>query len=375
LPEVSIVDLRGEEKWSGPLSGQVRASLKDTFERGEQALMFINRRGLATVPMCMACGEVIKCPHCSLSLTLHSNIDKLIDPEYDQDPDSDKIPVISKLNPDNLLICHGCGYRGKPPRGCPNCQSPMVRYMGVGTETLIREIEQSFGKKGLRLDTDSSRLKGGLKNILEKFSNGEADFLVGTQMAAKGHDFSNLTMVGVIEADLGLNLADFRAAERTFQLLSQVSGRAGRRERPGRVFIQTRNPGHYAMISARDHDYGLFYENEMAIRQELGYPPFSRLALIRLSGLEEERVEELARWAADRGRELIGDRPEEEIELLGPVPCPTSKLREKYRHQLMLRAVKSYDRHSLLKRWLPEIRKKLTADLTMTVDIDPYNLY
>ncbi|MDR1309657.1 MAG: primosomal protein N' [Deltaproteobacteria bacterium] len=367
LPEVRIVDLRGEAKAHQPISGQVRVSLKETFGRGEQALMFINRRGLASLPMCLSCGTVLKCPHCSLALTLHSDIDR-------PGGEDGAGPGAARLDPDNLLVCHGCGYRARPPRKCAQCGSPLVRYLGAGTESLMAEIEKSFGKRGLRLDTDSSRRRGGLKDILESFARGGADFLVGTQMAAKGHDFSNLTLVGVVEADLGLNVPDFRAAERTFQLLSQVSGRAGRRERPGTVFIQTRNPGHYAMTSARDHDYEAFFESEIAIRRELGYPPFARMALVRLSGREGERVEGLAQWAADLAREHIAARPQSELELFGPAPCPMARLREKFRHQMMLRAAKAEDRHALLRAWLPEVRRRLPAGIAMTVDVDPYNL-
>jgi primosomal protein N' (replication factor Y) len=244
----------------------------------------------------------------------------------------------------------------------------------VGTEGLTKLLEKNFKKKGLRLDTDSAKAAGSLKNILESFGRGEADFLVGTQMAAKGHDFSNLTLVGVIEADLGLNFPDFRAAERTFQLLSQVSGRAGRGERPGLVFIQTRNPSHYVMEAVKEHNYEAFYKEEIAVREELGYPPFSRLCLVRFSGPEEKIVFELARAAAEKGQELIGERKVEELEILGPAPSPVSKLKEKYRFQLLLRAQKAQDRHWILKLWLPEIRKSLPAEVTLTVDIDPYNM-
>ncbi|MDR2367429.1 MAG: primosomal protein N' [Deltaproteobacteria bacterium] len=367
LPEVRIIDLRLEGKRYGPIAHQVKANLKDTFERGEQALMFINRRGLANLPLCLSCGEVIKCPHCSLSLTLHSNFDRVCEAGEGDDG-------LAELRADNLLVCHGCGYRARPPSVCPKCKSKLFRYLGVGTESLIREMEKSFGKRGLRLDTDSTRLKGGLKDILESFSAGEADFLVGTQMAAKGHDFPNLTMVGVVEADIGLNVADFRAAERTFQLLSQVAGRAGRRERPGAVFIQTRNPDHYSMTSARDHDYETFFANEIAIRRELGYPPFSRMALIRFSGPESGKVEEEAQWAADRARALSAAKAPGEIEIFGPAPCPMTKLKEKYRHQIMVRADRAEDRHRLLRRLLPEVRKRKPVDIGLTVDVDPYNL-
>ncbi|MDR1658708.1 MAG: primosomal protein N' [Deltaproteobacteria bacterium] len=366
LPEVVIVDRRSEAKSrQKAIAPELRDSLTQAFQRGEQALMFINRRGTANLPMCLACGQVLKCSHCNLALTLHSKIDGELKSEQE---------AHTSLGPDSLLVCHGCGYRAKPPAVCPQCDSKLVRYLGVGTESLMKLVEKDFGKKGLRLDTDSTKLKGGLKEILERFAKREADFLVGTQMAAKGHDFSLLTIVGVIEADLGLNVADFRAAERTFQLLSQVSGRAGRRERPGKVYIQTRNPDHYTMTTARDHDYETFFNNEIEIRKELGYPPFARLALIRIIGPEEKSVSHWAEKAAQRARGIIGDTPPEELELFGPAPAPLTKLREKFRYQMMLRSKTSSGRHRVLKQWLPGIRSALPADIYLTVDVDPYNL-
>jgi primosomal protein N' (replication factor Y) len=250
----------------------------------------------------------------------------------------------------------------------------MVRYLGVGTESLLKQTEKDFGARGLRLDADSTRQKGGLKNILEAFGRGEADFMVGTQMAAKGHDFAKITLVGVVEADLGLNVADFRAAERTFQLLSQVSGRAGRGQRPGRVLIQTMNPEHYALEAARDHDYSFFFENEIAIRREMCYPPFARLALVRLSGPCEERLSQLADEGAEKARALMEKYAPGLLELYGPAPAPVSRLRERYRFQMMLRSTTAEDRHRLLRAWLPVFRKSLPKDVIITVDVDPYHL-
>ncbi|MDR1487644.1 MAG: primosomal protein N' [Deltaproteobacteria bacterium] len=366
LPEVVLVDRRGEERGGrSAISPQVGKTLRETFDRGEQALMFINRRGSANMPLCLSCGHCLKCPHCSLSLTLHTHLE-----EHPSDADDTAAP----LNQESLLVCHGCGYRARPAKNCPQCGSALVRYLGVGTESLIKLVEKGFGKKGLRLDTDSAKVKGGLKDILESFSKGEADFLVGTQMAAKGHDFSSLTMVGVVEADLGLNVADFRAAERTFQLLSQVSGRAGRGDKPGKVFIQTRNPDHYTMATVQSHDYEAFFQNEIELRLELGYPPFARMALVRLIGPIEREVSDLSELAAQKARDLIGDVPPQELEIFGPAPAPITKLREKYRYQMMIRSKTALERHRLLTAWLPQVRKILPPDVALTVDVDPYNL-
>jgi primosomal protein N' (replication factor Y) len=411
LPEVRLIDRREEARGGrGALSPPVREALEDAFGRGEQALMFINRRGLANLPLCLSCGEALKCPHCSLNLTLHS-VESWEEEEREEEEERKEArnaepcserdgertdasadgpaqdgegagragektddKTAAPLRAGQELVCHGCGYRARPPEVCPKCRSRLVRYMGVGTESLLRQVEKDFGKKGLRLDADSARVKGGLKEVLEGFARREADFLVGTQMAAKGHDFPMLTMVGVVEADLGLNVADFRAAERTFQLLSQVSGRAGRADRPGLVCIQTRNPGHYALTSARDHDYETFFESEIAVRKELGYPPFARMALVRLAGPDERAVIELADAAAEMARRLIGDVPPDELELFGPAPAPLTKLRERYRHQMMVRSKTVLKRGRLLVAWLPELRRSLPKEIALTVDVDPYNL-
>jgi primosomal protein N' (replication factor Y) len=370
LPSVELVDRRGEDRGGrSALSPSIREALEVAFSQGEQALMFINRRGFSNLPLCLACGEALKCPHCSLNLTLHG-----AGRHEEDDDDGGPEPAAAPLEPERELVCHGCGYRARPPAFCPKCGSKLVRYLGVGTQSLLKQVESEFGKKGLRLDADSAKRKGGLKSVLEGFSRREADFLVGTQMAAKGHDFPFLTMVGVVEADLGLNVADFRAAERTFQLLSQVSGRAGRADRPGKVVIQTRNPNHYALTSARNHDYEAFFEAEIAVRRELGYPPFSRMALVRLAGLDEGEVIGLVEAAAAEARRLIGRKPPEEIEILGPAPAPLTKLRERYRHQIMIRSRTVLERSRLIAAWLPELRRALPKEVSLTVDVDPYNL-
>jgi primosomal protein N' (replication factor Y) len=235
-------------------------------------------------------------------------------------------------------------------------------------------VEQEFKARVLKLDADSASVKGGLKTVLESFGRKEADVLVGTQMAAKGHDFPDLTLVGVVEADLGLNAPDFRAAERTFQLLSQVSGRAGRRDRPGQVLIQTVNPEHYALRAAQGHDYEGFYEEEIGYRQSLGYPPFGRMALIRLSGPEEKPLELLAEKAAAAARSLIQRLGVPGLELLGPAPSPVARLRARYRFQMVALAKDHQSRLRLLNAWLPRLRGSLPKDVALAVDVDPYHM-
>lgn len=362
LPQVELLDQGAEpSRFRRALSPVLQRRLGETLERGEQVLLFINRRGLANLPMCLKCGQALKCPHCSRTLTLHGRSGEGQQYETHADLDSSQV-----------LICHCCGYRANPPKACPDCLSPLFRYFGVGTEKLLQIAQETYPKaRGARLDTDSVRRRGGFKDILERFGRGEYNLLVGTQMAAKGHDFSQLTLVGVVDADLGLNLPDFRAAERTFQLLSQVSGRAGRAETPGTVLIQTLTPGHPVLQAVAAHDYEIFFEGEIKARVELGYPPFARLALIRLSGPHEESLALQAQEAAELARPFLTGS---ELELFGPVPCPLARVKERYRYQLLVRADDAALRHRFLEQWLPKLWAKLPKELRLTVDVDPYNL-
>jgi primosomal protein N' (replication factor Y) len=365
LPQVELVNQGAEpSRQRQALSPILRQRLGDTLARGEQALLFINRRGMANLPMCLKCGEALKCPHCSRTLTLHGP----------DDPGKTVADGFAEIGGRQVLICHSCGYRAAPPETCPSCLSPLFRYFGVGTEKLLEMAEKHFEKaKGVRLDTDSVRRRGGFKQILEKFANGEFNLLVGTQMAAKGHDFPNLTLVGVVEADLGLNLPDFRAAERTFQLLSQVSGRAGRAEAPGTVLIQTMTPGHPVLRAVAEHDYEAFFHSEIGVRAELGYPPFGRLALVRLSGPHEETLAALAEEAARTGREILASL-EPGLELLGPVPSPMAKIKNRYRYQLLVLSPTVSLRHQFLEQWLPKLRSNLPGEVRLVADVDPYHL-
>ncbi len=362
LPEVELIDQGAEPaRRRQALSPVLKKRLGETLNRGEQALLFINRRGLANLPMCLKCGEALKCPHCSRTLTLHG-------PEGG----GRIFETCAEMGAGQVLICHACGYRAHPPQACPACLSPLFRYFGVGTEKLLQLAEEAFPQaRGARLDTDSVRHRGGLKTVLGKFAQGELNLLVGTQMAAKGHDFPNLTLVGVVDADLGLNLPDFRAGERTFQLLSQVAGRAGRAEAPGTVFIQTLTPRHPVIQTAAGHDYEAFFAAEIEVRLELGFPPFSRLALVRLSGPHEESLAGLAGRAAELGRPLAAAHPG--LEFLGPMPSPLAKIKDRYRYQFLIKAGTVRTRQRFLEEWLPKVRSLLPPGMRLAVDIDPYN--
>ena len=364
LPQVIIVDQRAEPaRGRRALSPALGRALAETLARGEQALLFLNRRGLSSLPMCLKCGHVLECPHCSRALTLHGP----------QRPEAAVGAGHAELGRGETLVCHACGFRADPPSGCPHCLAPLVRYFGVGTERLLKiAAEVSPLVRGARLDTDSTRRRGEMKNILDGFARGEFNLLVGTQMAAKGHDFPNLTLVGVVDADLGLNLPDFRAAERTFQLLAQVAGRAGRGDVPGMVIIQTLNPRHPVLRAAAGHDYRAFFQAEIEARLELGYPPFSRLALIRFSGPEAARAEAAALAAAEAGRRLAAES-DGLLEVLGPAPAPLARLKEQYRFQILVRGTTAGIRHRFLSAWLPLAEKAASAGLKLTVDIDPYH--
>jgi primosomal protein N' (replication factor Y) len=247
---------------------KLREAIQETLSRHEQAMLFLNRRGVASFVTCRTCGEVLKCPHCDVALTLHGR---------------------------DRLVCHYCGYQTSLPDTCPSCGSPFLRTFKAGTEQIEREVRQLFPSAAvLRMDKDTTSGKDGQLEILSKFASHEADILIGTQMIVKGHDFPDVTLMGILAADLSLNVPDFRAAERTFQLLTQAAGRAGRAAKPGRVLIQTYQPDHYAIQCAARQDYDSFYRREMRYRMISGYPPAGGLLQVHLSCTDKEQLEAAA---------------------------------------------------------------------------------
>jgi len=357
LPKVDIVDLRYDSgRRRGALTPVLKSAIKETLDRGEQALLFINRRGLAGTPLCLACGYAIKCLNCSVTMTLHQGS--------------------SQAQSQNRLVCHYCGLETPPPTRCPSCDSKLFRYVGVGTERLQQEVEKAFPEARVgRLDADTARPKGQMIRILEALRDRDLDVLAGTQMVTKGHDFPNITLVGVIEADLGLHLPDFRAGERVFQLLAQVAGRAGRGETPGRVIIQTLSPEHYSLNRVQKHDYLGFFEIEFSQRRESGYPPFSRLALARFAGNSEEKTRKAAEEAAQAGRELLANQADSPVNLLGPAPAPLAKLKGKYRFQVLIGSPRVKPLHQFLDQWLSRVRPRLKGrGVTLILDVDPYQM-
>lgn len=341
LPQVEIVDLKEELKagnlslFSRTLSCSIGAALKNC----EQILLLLNRRGSASFVECRSCGWVIRCKRCEVPLSYHFA--------------------------EGTLKCHQCNYHIKVPQICPRCRSRRIKYLGVGTEKLELETAKTFPEaRILRWDSDVIKSHGhSHQEIFEKFKAGKADILIGTQMIAKGLDLPRVTLVGVICADIALNLPDFRAGERTFQLLSQVAGRAGRGEAGGKVIIQTYSPEHYANQAAARHDYPAFYKKEIAYRRELHNPPFSRLARLTFTHPNDkhcqEEIEKMKRVLLEkRDAEGIGD-----INLIGPAPAYIHRLRGKFRWQLILRSYNPSD-------FLSEI----PFPRGWSIDIDPVGL-
>lgn len=309
LPSVTLVDMRDElragnrEIFSRPL----RESLATVLGRGEQAILFLNRRGYSTFVLCRSCGQALECPDCAVSLTYHQR--------------------------ENRLVCHYCLQEHPLPTRCPECGSDKIRYFGAGTERIVEEVERLHpGTRILRADRDTLTRPDDYGALYQAFLQGDADVLVGTQMIAKGMDFPRVTLVGVVAADTALHLPDYRSAERTFQLLVQAGGRSGRGDMPGRVVVQTYNPDHYAVQHAFHHDYDAFYRDEVRFREETHYPPYAELWLMGAEGPDEGSVKERTLAAALDLRNMWPD-----AEVLGPAPAPLARVRGQYRYHLLVK--------------------------------------
>ncbi|MBM4295137.1 MAG: primosomal protein N' [Deltaproteobacteria bacterium] len=353
VPEVHLVDLRRRrDKDERIISRPLAQSLEEVLTRGEQALLFLNRRGYSRVLFCLFCGHVFQCRSCSVALTHHQVWGR--------------------------LVCHYCGYGQEAPERCPQCTSVAVKHYGVGTERVEAEVRRLLpAARVARLDRDTAPHSGRAVEVFDRFAAGDLDILVGTQMITKGHHFPRVTLVGAMEADLSLFFPEYHAGERTFQLLAQVAGRAGRGQARGRVLIQTRHPEHYVFQAVKTLDYEGFYRQEIEVRRLAGYPPFTRLALARLSGLSEDgvkreakRVVESLQYEVSRNQDLAA-----RVRILGPAPAGLARLKGRYRWQILL---KSYGRGPLartlehLRRlWSPPRRSRID----LSVDIDPASLF
>lgn len=350
LPEVHIVDMREEFQRFGRsalISEQLRQGIRARLARREQVLVLLNRRGYSRVVLCRSCGNTIYCEQCSVAMTFHRT--------------------------DNRLLCHYCGSTAPVPERCPVCQGQHIYFIGVGTEQVQEALARLFPRARIeRMDRDTTRQKRSYHKILGKFARGETDILIGTQMIAKGHDFPNVTLVGVVSADSGIALPDFRAAERTFQLLTQVAGRAGRGEIAGEVIIQTYYPNHYSLKYACWQDYLEFYKHEIRFRELLHYPPFVSLANILL---QESDLAKLARIARRAAGELEAVREElaarEAVKILGPAPAPLEKIKGKYRYQILIKATDKELLRELIKRAAERLVRAKIGMGRLAIDFDP----
>ncbi|HWB96953.1 MAG TPA: primosomal protein N', partial [Bryobacteraceae bacterium] len=323
MPQVELIDMRTEfleTRKQATFSRRLLEAIGQRLELGEQTIILLNRRGFSTFVACRACGERIQCANCSLTLTFHRR--------------------------DRRLLCHYCNYAEKVPSVCPRCQSEHIYFLGVGSEKVEDELHSAFPEARItRLDRDTATGKRHYESILEGFREGNYDILVGTQMIAKGHDIPNVTLVGVVSADIGLGIPDFRAAERTFQLLTQVAGRAGRGSLPGIVLVQTINPDHYAIRMAAAQDYSAFYRKELEFRRMMHYPPFSAMANILV---RHEKQEMAMRMSTELAHHLTP--PPEKIKILGPAEAPVVRLKAEYRYQFLIKAASRKALNDLLQR-------------------------
>jgi len=349
LPQVYTVDLRQELKEGNRsiFSRKLQGLLSQRLEKGEQSILFLNRRGYAGFVSCRSCGQVIKCPHCDVSLSEHKG---------------------------GRLVCHYCGYSRPKPQVCPECGSKYISGFHAGTQQIEEKLKEMFpGVRTLRMDADTTRTKGSYEQILSAFSNGEADVLIGTQMIVKGHDFPRVTLVGVLAADLSLGVGDYRAGERTFQLLTQAVGRAGRGTLPGEAVIQTYQPEHYAVVHAAAQDYESFYEEEILYREMLGYPPAAHMLAVQIFSREEQRGEKLAqRLAQLSGVERQPGR-RTEMALIGPAPAAIGRIKDIFRFVFYVKCTK-YDKLVYIKDVLEEKinEMQLTSEMVQ-FDFNPMN--
>lgn len=353
LPDIAVVDLRQRKADRGVrrfITLDLQQAMKETLDRGEQVLLFLNRRGFASYPVCAQCGEPLKCRHCDITLTLHQAA--------------------------NAYKCHLCGFSLPARSACAACGSTSIKLMGMGTEKIEAAVKGLFPEARVaRMDRDTTIRKGTLLTILKGLRKREIDILIGTQMVAKGHDFPDITLVGVICADLSLSFPDFRAGELTFQVLAQVAGRAGRGERPGRVILQTYSPAHFSITAATNHDFMAFYNQEIAFRKAYNYPPFSRMVQLKISGPNMEKTRRQAEAAGGMCDRLKAENPDFQqwIEVLGPIEAPLSRIAGRFRWQILLKSANAPLMHQFARRLMFENNLHVPAGgVTVGVDVDPF---
>lgn len=348
LPKMDVVDMR-EELMSGNrsiFSNMLMKKITETLERKEQIILFLNRRGFSTFVSCRACGFVFKCENCDISMTHHR---------------------------DGSLMCHQCGARKYLPKTCPSCQSKYIKQFGTGTEKVEEAIRQAFPQaRVMRMDRDTTRQKSSYETMYNEFKNNECDILIGTQMISKGLDFKDVTLVGILAADLSLNLPDYRAAEKTFQLITQVAGRAGRGDKPGEVVIQTYSPENFAIQSARSHDYLGFYRREIEMRDVLKNPPFSSLLYLVFSSEDEQLLIKKTQYLGGLLRKHLTKY--DNMILLGPSPCIISKIKNSYRWQVLIKGDIEEGTALLIKNLIHDEMKNLYKEIKVSMDINPNSM-
>lgn len=350
LPSVTIVDLNKKQAkvTKGIIKKELQEKLTNNLKIGKQSILLLNRRGFSAVVLCRDCGTPVQCTHCHVSLTLHKG--------------------------KNRLVCHYCGFSATYDTSCLECRSTDLVPAGFGTERVEEEVLELFPEARIkRIDSDTATDRKKFLSILAKMHIGEIDILIGTQMIAKGHHFPNVTLVGVVWADGGMSMPDFRAAERTFQLITQVIGRAGRGDEPGKVIIQTMRPDHYAILYSRDHQYGKMFDHEMGLRQHPAFPPYLRLTALRLQGRVENDVQQTAVTIARFSRQTV-KKEKFKIETLGPAPSPLDKIKDNYRWQILLKGKDTKEMHALCTA-IKNARQELVGrNCTLTIDVDPENM-
>ena len=348
LPKVEIIDLK-QELANGNrsmLSRELYNSIEENLKQKRQTILFLNRRGYSTFIMCRNCGYTVKCPNCNISMTYHS---------YER-----------------KLKCHYCGHEENVVTVCPECHSDKIRYFGTGTQKLEQEIHKQFPEAStIRMDIDTVTKKNSHEVILNTFRNQNIDILIGTQMVVKGHHFPNVTLVGVIAADSSLNIDDYRANERTFQILTQVAGRAGRENLPGKVVIQTYNPDNFSIICAQKQNYDLFYETEIALRKQLKYPPFCDIILIGLNSYQELEIKNVSSKIYQYLEQRLN---KEEFKVLRPMPCPIDKIQNRYRWRIIIKGNMTEKANQILNDCLKEIYQENIKDTRIAIDINPNNM-
>jgi primosomal protein N' (replication factor Y) len=353
LPEITVVDLRKTRDLRGSgrfITAELHQAMSDSLTRGEQVLLFLNRRGFASFPVCRDCGESIKCKNCDISLTLHRQA--------------------------NVFKCHYCGFMRPATTVCDKCGSAHIKNLGLGTEKVESSVSELFpAARVARMDRDTTSRRGSIVRILKDLRHRRIDILIGTQMVAKGHDFPFITLVGILCADLSMSFPDFRAGERTFQLLAQVAGRAGRGDKPGKVILQTYNPEHFSIQAAQNQDFREFYRQEIVFRRALKYPPFSRIIQLKLAGRDKRQTETLARSLGEACRR-VGQQDDvlrKSVEVMGPIEAALARIAGKYRWQILLKGQRAGTLHRFVWRVMTENPALFNRrGITVAVDVDPF---